>query len=153
MSRRDDGAALARRGARGRDDGVVKHDERPRILVVEDDCVDMLAIQRLAKAKALPWDLIPAYSLAEAQNCLSRERFDLVLLDHVLPDGYGTELLDRLGDLPAIVVASDRGPQFRADVIRRGARGFVTKRLGHAHVPELTAVVAAVLAPGSPPGA
>ena len=132
----------------------MKRDERPRILVVEDDSVDMLALQRLTVAKALPWDLTPAYSLAEAQECLNHEQFDLVLLDHVLTDGYGTELLDRLGGVPAIVVAGDRGQQFRDDVIRRGARGFVAKGLGHAHLSELPAMVAAVLAPEAPaPGA
>jgi CheY-like chemotaxis protein len=116
-----------------------------RILVVEDDSIDMMALQRLAEARELPWELIPAYSLAEAMSCLERQKIDLVLIDQVLPDGAGAQLLGRLGNIPAIIVAGDRGREFRKEVLQRGAVGYVTKNPTRSYLDEIPRAIAAAL--------
>ena len=72
---------------------------QPRLLLVEDD----ERIARLWKSKLIKAGrtVVLAPSLAEARKRLKTARarasfFDVVLLDLVLPDGRGTDLLDAL---------------------------------------------------------
>ena len=63
---------------------------RPRVLIVEDDPQDSLAMEAaLARAGC---DVVTAETLAAGRALLDPELDDLVL-DLILPDGDGTELL------------------------------------------------------------
>jgi DNA-binding response OmpR family regulator len=68
----------------------------PKILHVEDD-VDVLQV--VATILAGQATLVPAESLRQAQNLLTTQRFDLVLLDINLPDGSGLDLLPLINQL------------------------------------------------------
>lgn len=63
---------------------------RPRILHVEDDDDILSVVARMVGGGAL---VVPARTLEEAIDWLTRERFDLVLLDLGLPDGSGEVVL------------------------------------------------------------
>ena len=68
--------------------------DRPRILHVEDD-EDLRTL--LARGIAtLDVELQGVATLAEARQLIETRRFDLVILDLMLPDGSGTELFDLL---------------------------------------------------------
>ena len=45
-------------------------------------------------------DILTAANLAEARECLTKETFDHILLDFMLPDGSGVHLFDELDALP-----------------------------------------------------
>ncbi|MES2218219.1 MAG: PAS domain S-box protein [Pseudomonadota bacterium] len=80
-------------------------DKMPRILHVEDNPDTRQIIATLLQEQA---QIIPADSLAKAREKLSTEEFDFVILDLLLPDGNGTELLPMLAkqQLPVIVFSS-----------------------------------------------
>ncbi|GAB2518446.1 CHASE3 domain-containing protein [Lysobacter humi (ex Lee et al. 2017)] len=85
--------------------------ERPQVLHVEDD-PDVRDVLRGLLASA-PLDLHAAATLAEARIELARRRHDLVVLDLMLPDGDGAELLPELGEarppVPVVIFsAQDR---------------------------------------------
>jgi len=61
-------------------------------LIVEDDAFEMRQLQRLVRAMNRRLVLVSVCSIREAKVHLRRTRFDLILLDNVLPDGYGIEL-------------------------------------------------------------
>lgn len=67
---------------------------RPCILHVEDD--DDLRSLMASLLAPLEIDLIGAGSLAEARQHLRSRRHDLAILDLMLPDGDGSELIDEL---------------------------------------------------------
>lgn len=67
--------------------------QRPLILQVEDE-PDVRKIVELILTDTA--DLIAATSLQEARDWLSKQRFDLVLLDVGLPDGSGLSLLPEI---------------------------------------------------------
>ena len=68
---------------------------RPRILHLEDD---QGVIQIVSSLVAETGDVVAAKTLKEAKILLERETFDLVLLDLMLPDGDGEELLPLLNN-------------------------------------------------------
>ena len=68
-----------------------RHSERPHILHVEDDPDIRSVVAGMVSDTA---DLSFAASLGEAHRRLEERRFDLVILDIMLPDGSGLELLD-----------------------------------------------------------
>ena len=70
---------------------------RPRILHVEDDPDILHVVSTLAEDLA---EIVPADTLSGAKSLLEKESFDLVILDLMLPDGDGEELLPLLKNDP-----------------------------------------------------
>jgi CheY-like chemotaxis protein len=79
-------------------------EKRIRILCVEDDTVDQMAVKRLVKTGGLPYDIVVAGTLSEASGLLEKNSYDLVLLDYTLPDGTGLELLKKIKETPSIFI-------------------------------------------------
>jgi CheY-like chemotaxis protein len=77
----------------------------PNILHVEDNPDTRQIIASLLQDHA---NITAAESLLQARDKLALEKFDLVILDLLLPDGNGTELLPILAkqQLPIIVFSS-----------------------------------------------
>lgn len=80
---------------------ALKLEEGLRILVVDDDPITRGMIR-----DAVPgWHVEEARTLAEARTALKRERPDVIVLDGLLPDGMGTQLLTELEhDAPELPV-------------------------------------------------
>ncbi|HEY1077391.1 MAG TPA: response regulator [Fontimonas sp.] len=80
-----------------------------RVLVIDDDPIARRAIvQLLAETQA---EVVEAATQSAALLRLGEQAVDCIVLDLVLPDGSGLELLDklsRLGPLPPVVVHSAR---------------------------------------------
>ncbi len=100
-----------------------------RILVVDDEA-------RLRRSLTLLLDM-PGREIdecgtgAEAMSALSRQRYDLLLLDLRLPDMTGLDLMDWLGarlpSMTVIVVSADDVIDSAIGALRRGAYDFVRK--------------------------
>lgn len=115
-----------------------------RFLLVEDSpdlarsVQDLLALD----GHGVDW----AATLADAQDCLNAARYDLILLDIMLPDGDGRRFLQaqrRAGhDTPVIVMTARAAVSDRVDVLDSGADDYITKPFDFA---ELEARVRAVL--------
>jgi diguanylate cyclase (GGDEF)-like protein/PAS domain S-box-containing protein len=100
-----------------------------RILVVDDEA-------RLRRSLALLLDK-PGREIdecgtgAEAMSALSRQRYDLLLLDLRLPDMTGLDLMDWLGarlpSMTVIVISADDVIDSAIGALRRGAYDFVRK--------------------------
>ncbi len=94
---------------------------RPDVLHVEDDPDVRELLARLLAAESL--QLHQAATLAEARTELARRRHDLVILDLMLPDGDGTELLPELSaaraPVPAIIFSAQDMDLPENDVVLR----------------------------------
>ncbi len=102
-----------------------------KILLIEDSKEFQLLT---AKALQSPVNALTiASSFEEAKSCLSREKFDLILLDVGLPDGDGFSICQELQNSPqtaSIPVIFLTGKNTSTDIIAGfsvGAEDFVTK--------------------------
>jgi diguanylate cyclase (GGDEF)-like protein len=66
----------------------------PQILIVDDDSALRHLVSSLLSLK--PWEITEAGTLGTARELLRNQPFDVVLLDHRLPDGVGFELVEEL---------------------------------------------------------
>lgn len=104
--------------------------ERVRILVIDDDLVDRLAIRRAIEQSDLEADIDEAGTAAEA---LARgtSTFDCWLLDHDMPGTTGTELTRQLrdaGDLtPVVLVTGQHNEELLQAAVDAGITDFFPK--------------------------
>lgn len=102
-----------------------------RILAVDDDPEIQLLLRYTLSGGGN--DVVFAGSAAEAESLLAAGRFDLVLLDLVLPDADGRVLLRRIREQPAhaatpVIVLSGRdGAAVRAECLALGASACLAK--------------------------
>ena len=100
-----------------------------RILLVEDE-----PKLRASLAEGLAnedWLVISAASAQEAQKHLSSEHFDALVLDWLLPDGDGLEIVRRLrasgNGVPALVISARGGTSAETMVRQAGASDYLPK--------------------------
>lgn len=90
-----------------------------RVLLVEDDELASHALVLLLQR--LGYDIVAALSVSEALGLLGAGSYDFVILDLMLPDGEGTEVLAtirarRLG--ARVIVATASGDEMLLDRVR-----------------------------------
>ena len=106
-----------------------------RVLVVEDDPdINQLLCTIMSDAS---YQCQPAFSGSEAMLWAERERFDLVLLDLMLPGLTGEEFITRIRrgrTMPIIVLSAKAGLEDRVNVLRLGADDFIPKPFDNAEV-------------------
>jgi two-component system, OmpR family, response regulator len=100
-----------------------------RLLVVEDE--EMILELLSGSLRFAGFDVVTAVSGAEALRAVQASRPDLVLLDVMLPDGDGFEVVRRLRssgpDVPVIFVTARDGVHERVAGLALGADDYVTK--------------------------
>jgi DNA-binding NtrC family response regulator len=109
---------------------------KPQVLLVDDDAATLLAFREYFTAAG--YEIAAAASLAEARAALAQQRFDAVLLDDRLPDGFGMDfvpvLKERYPDTAAIIITGQGDVPRAVEAMRRGADHFLTKPVDLADV-------------------
>lgn len=100
-----------------------------KVLIVEDEpVVRNLQTEIFTRRKFI---VATAETLAQAESLLTKESFDLVMLDIRLPDGDGQQFLERLATLPErplVVMATGYGSiESAVSCMRAGAFDYVLK--------------------------
>ncbi len=103
-----------------------------KILLVEDNPADAdLLAELLEVSVGIEWELVSVEFLHEALAHLSKQPFDVVLLDLSLPDSRGLETLTRLREVApdtAMVVMTGLDDEAIAlESVRLGAQDYVVK--------------------------
>ncbi|MDI6740241.1 MAG: HD domain-containing protein [Candidatus Edwardsbacteria bacterium] len=102
-------------------------EEKIKILLLDDDEIDRLAVQRFVQREQLPYELDLATSIVEARQRLKTGRYDLVMLDYNLPDGTGLDVLTDVGDMPAIFITGSGDEKIAVKAMRHGAYDYLIK--------------------------
>ncbi|MBT3786253.1 response regulator, partial [bacterium] len=107
-----------------------------RILVIEDNPGDVNLLRAMLHTASesvpqLSFELISAEYLREAVELLSKEKFDLVILDLHLPDSVGIEtyqVLSRsLPNTPVIVLSGNDEGDLGLQTVRSGGQDYLIK--------------------------
>jgi diguanylate cyclase (GGDEF)-like protein len=104
-----------------------------RILVVDDEDLDRVALRRMLEKSGLNVTLREAESAAEAFETISREQFDCVLLDYHLPDLDGDGIFEYIETTyeekaPAVVfVSGENNEGLARELLQNGAVDFIDK--------------------------
>ncbi|GGI15513.1 response regulator transcription factor [Gottfriedia solisilvae] len=98
------------------------------ILIIEDDeDINQLLCNIISRNGYHPKS---AYSGTEAQIYLENQKWDLILLDLMLPGLSGEELLKKVrkeNEIPVIIISAKIETQTKIDALRAGADDYITK--------------------------
>ena len=96
-----------------------------KILIVEDDVSIHNVIEELLKKEN--YITYNAYSGTEALLLLEKEKYDLVLLDLMLPAISGEEIIEKVKDIPIIVLSAKVSSDDKVNCLLSGANDYITK--------------------------
>jgi CheY-like chemotaxis protein len=101
----------------------------PKVLVVDDEPVVVNSIRKTLTRRA--YRVESAFSGREALSRISRETYDLVMLDMRLPDANGLELLEDIRkckpSLRVVIITGYASVDNAVEAIRRGAHDYMAK--------------------------
>ena len=105
----------------------------PKILVVDNSSTNILLIQNIFSGS--DYQVIPAHSGKEALDILSKEIPDVVLLDIMMPEMDGYEVLEKIvsnertKDIPVIMVTAKKETEDVKRALSIGALDYIKKPL------------------------
>ncbi|MEW6068761.1 MAG: sigma-54 dependent transcriptional regulator [Nitrospirota bacterium] len=99
------------------------------ILLVDDDPATIFGFSKYLSQKG--YDVKGVSRLSEARQAITSQQFDAVILDLILPDGNGIDLITELRETSpgmAIIVVTGKGDiPVAVEAMRRGAANFLEK--------------------------
>lgn len=99
-----------------------------KILVVEDDNdINQLLCNIIRKSGYIPQS---AFSGTEAMIYLEQQKWDMVLLDLMLPGMTGEKILEKIREqspVPVMIISAKMEKQTKIDALRTGADDYITK--------------------------
>jgi two-component system response regulator PilR (NtrC family) len=103
----------------------------PQALIIDDE-PDILELLSMTLS-GMSIDCIAAENLAQAEQALTHQAFDLCLTDMRLPDGNGLDFVEKLQrqypDLPVAVITAHGNMDLAVQALKSGAFDFVSKPL------------------------
>ena len=105
----------------------------PTILIVDDDPFVRDILETLLRQHGL--ETRTASSGKKAIECLDKDEFDLVLLDIVMPDIDGFQVMDHIfrqsEDTVVIIITGHTSTESAIEALRRGAYYYLSKPIEH----------------------
>lgn len=102
-----------------------------KILVVDDDEVDRMAVHRALKKAGVQMEFSEAEEAHEAIALVSKASFDCIFLDYLLPDRDGLSLIRELQSLgvmvPTIILTGQGDEQIAVEMMKAGASDYLSK--------------------------
>jgi DNA-binding NarL/FixJ family response regulator len=110
-----------------------------KVLLIEDNPINVRLIDRLLSqsensslAEVISFELISAETMAQGLEKLAKEKFDVVLLDLMLPDSKGLDSLARViehsPEVPIVVQTASEDQSLVVKAFQLGAHGYLPKR-------------------------
>lgn len=102
-----------------------------KILLVEDDDIDILAFKRAIKKGELGYEVTVKQNTEEVIDILQKEYFTCVFLDYLLPGSDGLAVLKKIRskgvNVPVVVVTSQGNEKIAVEMMKNGALDYITK--------------------------
>ena len=102
-----------------------------RVLVVDDDEVDRLAVKRLLRAAGIEVEITERADTRAALAAMRETPFDVVLLDYNLPGSDGLRVLQEIRRLglttPVVALTGRGGAEIAVELMKAGAADYLNK--------------------------
>lgn len=119
---------------------------RHKVLFIDDDRIAQIAFKRLVRNEDLSYDYVVAGSIAEARNALATDaEFDVAVIDYMLGDGTAFDLLELLGDIPAILATGSGNEEVAVQAMKAGAYDYLIKDPSHGYLKVLPEIIKKVI--------
>ncbi|HEX7364714.1 MAG TPA: PAS domain S-box protein [Dehalococcoidia bacterium] len=108
------------------------NDKHTKVLLIEDNPGDVRLIREmLAEVKGVSYNLVSAGRLSAGLEYLTKQRFDVILLDLGLPDSQGLETLDKIfaktPTIPIVVLTGLDDEATANEAVHKGAQDYLLK--------------------------
>ncbi len=100
-----------------------------RILIIEDEEVIRLAVQRLLERHKYSVEV--AESVEDAESQFDVTSFKLIITDVRLPGVPGTEIIQKAKDIPVLIMTSYASVRSAVDAMKLGAVDYIAKPFDH----------------------
>ncbi|MCO6173419.1 response regulator transcription factor [Flavobacterium sp. NRK F10] len=101
-----------------------------KILIVDDHVVVRLGVEILLKDEINNFEIYEAENFSQCLDKISKDKFDLVILDIHLPDGKRTEMIKdikSIQDIKVLIFSAHEEVNVASNFLKAGANGFVSK--------------------------
>ncbi|MBR8829950.1 MAG: Sensor histidine kinase RcsC [Chroococcopsis gigantea SAG 12.99] len=109
----------------------MEENEILKILIVDDDEVDRMAVRRALKTSGLNLELAEAETAESAFTQLQKGEFDCAFVDYRLPDKDGLALVRELREngikIPLIALTGQGDEQIAVELMKAGASDYLSK--------------------------
>jgi two-component system, sensor histidine kinase and response regulator len=106
-------------------------DKTFKILVIDDDAVDRMAVIRAFKDADFKVEFAQAIDCASAVLLVDSQQFDCIFIDYRLPDGNGIDLLRKLRQqgirVPIVSLTGQSDDRVAVDLMKAGASDYLSK--------------------------
>jgi signal transduction histidine kinase len=106
-------------------------EEKLKVLVVDDDEVERMAVRRAFQAANFTIELVEVTNCRSAIAVLCNNTFDCVFLDYRLPDQDGLGFLHEIRSLsikvPVVILTDQGDEQIAVELMRAGATDYISK--------------------------
>src|SRR5689334_8677574 len=106
-------------------------DERWTILVVDDDDLDRMAVQRALRSAGMPLQIEEAGDSASALALLGQMPIDCIFLDYQLPGDDGLAVLRAIRErgllMPVVMLTGQGDEQLAVALMKAGATDYIAK--------------------------
>ncbi len=100
-----------------------------QILIVEDEPIIRAALRKLLEKNS--YDVSDAGSVDEALSQYDLSAFNLIISDLRLPGAPGTDLIERAGKTPVLIMTSYASLRSAVDAMKMGAVDYIAKPFDH----------------------
>lgn len=105
--------------------------EKYKLLLVDDDDIDIMSFQRALKKTGLNYDLDICKDSTETLEIVTKNKYNCIFLDYLLPGVDGLELLKKIRELkvftPIAVMTSQGDEKLAVQMIKNGAFDYFPK--------------------------
>lgn len=102
-----------------------------RLLLIDDDEVDIISFERALKKTGLSYELSVCNNATETLDTITKNTYDCIFLDYLLPGIDGLQLLKKIRDLniftPIAVMTSQGDEKIAVQMIKNGAFDYFPK--------------------------
>lgn len=111
------------------------------ILLVEDDEIDRMAFERFIRINNLPYKYIIATSVAEAEIVIEKGGFDIAIVDFLLGDGTGLDVVDKIVKVPVIFATGQGDQKIAVEAMKAGIYDYLVKDAERTYLEQLPVTI------------